>query len=183
MSLFAIALALSGCVAAEPPTDATVSSSTWLTITDDGVGTIHKGTPFQESALATVAPGAEIRPIQTAKESTTVWTQAAFVGDVQAVQFFKGPGNTVGEIHGVAQHLSGPNGERIGMTFAQARVNRGSCRPGKSLWVGMAICKARGASHVELVFSIPDFDGPFDRLPSGEVLNEAELQRIVWRAT
>ncbi|MBJ3774469.1 DUF1131 family protein [Acuticoccus mangrovi] len=160
-----------------------MSPSTWLVITDDGAGEIRSGTPYTEAALAKVAPGAEIRPIQTAKEDNTVWTQAAFIGDVQAVQFFKGPGNTVGEIHGVVQHLAGPNGERIGMTMAQAGVSRRDCRNGHALWRGMAVCKARGASHVTLVFSIPQYDGPFDQLASAEDLKRAELQRIVWHAS
>ena len=179
------AATLAGCVAgppAEPLSEASVSSSTWLVITDKGVGNVQAGTPYTETSLAEVAPGADIRTIQTAKESNTAWTHAAFIGEEQAVQFFKGPSNTVGEMHGVSQHLKGPNGERIGMTMAQAGVRRGDCRNGKDLWIGMAVCKARGASHVELVFAIPQYDGPFDRLASPEDLKRAELQRIVWRA-
>ncbi|WP_202913304.1 DUF1131 family protein [Acuticoccus sediminis] len=151
-------------------------------MTDDGIGTLRTGTPFREDAMSVVAPNAEIRSIQTANETRTEWTQAAFIGEVQAVQFFKGPNNTIGEIHGVSQHLIGPNGERIGMTMAQARVSRRDCRNGESLWRGMAVCKARGAPHIQLVFSIPQYDGPFDELPSSEDLQRAELQRIVWHA-
>ena len=179
-----LAAALAGCVAgpAEPLSSDKVSTSTWLVMTDDGIGPVRSGTPYREAEMAQVAPGAEIRTIQTANETDTAWVQAAFMGEVQAVQFFKGPGNTVGEMHGVAQHLAGPNGERIGMTMAQARVTRRDCRAGTSLWVGMAVCKARGAPHIELVFSIPQYDGPFDVLPSADDLKNAELQRIVWHA-
>lgn len=167
---------------AEPVSEARVSSDTWLVMTDDGVGPVHSGTPYSEAAMAQVAPGAEIRPIQTAKEDRTEWTQAAFIHEVQAVQFFKGPGGTVGEVHGVTQHLAGPNGERIGMTMRQAGVSRGDCRNGERLWRGMAVCKARGAKHIELVFAIPGYDGPFDSLASTSDLERAELQRIVWRS-
>ncbi len=181
--LLLLASALAGCVSpGEPLSEASVSSSTWLVITDNGAGNIHAGTPYNEAALAGVAPGVDIRSIQTAKESTTAWTHAAFIGETQAVQFFKGSSNTVVEMHGVSQHLKGPNGERIGMTLAQAGVRRSDCRNGKDLWIGMAVCKARGASHVELVFAIPQYDGPFDSLASSEDLKRAELQRIVWRA-
>lgn len=183
--LVAGAAALAGCVAtpAEPVTEDRVSSATWLVITDDGAGEVHTGTAFRESNLARVAEGAQIRPIQTARETDTVWTQAAFIDDVQAVQFFKGEGGTVGEMHGVTQHLAGPNGERIGMTMRQAGVRRSDCRNGEALWRGMAVCKARGARHVTLVFSIPGYDGPFDTLAPEKDLERAELQRIVWRAT
>ncbi|MEM0906687.1 MAG: DUF1131 family protein [Pseudomonadota bacterium] len=183
--LAALPLALMGCVAG-PPTEtltaARVSSDTWLIITDDGAGAVQLGTPYNEASLAGVAPGADIRSIQTAKEDRTIWTHAAFIEETQAVQFFKGGKNTVGEIHGVSQHLEGPNGERIGMTMAQAGIKRRNCRNGTKLWRGMAVCKARNAQHVELVFSIPQYEGPFDRLASASDLKRAELQRIVWRA-
>ena len=179
-----LVVALAGCVAgpAEPLSAASVSSDTWLIITDDGAGSVRSGTPYNETTLATVAPGADIRSIQTAQEHKVAWTQAAFIDETQAVQFFKGGSNTVGEIHGVSQHLKGPNGERIGMTMAQAGVSRRDCRNGEDLWRGMAVCKARGSRHVQLVFSIPQYDGPFDSLASAEDLKRAELQRIVWRA-
>lgn len=183
-TLSVAALALAGCVSgpAEPLSAAQVSDRTWLTITEDGAGAVRSGTPYTEATLAKVAEGAEIRSIQTAKEDRTIWTHAAFIEDVQAVQFFKGRGNTVGEIHGVAQHLAGPNGERIGMTMRQAGVSRRDCRNGRALWRGMAVCKARGTQNVDLVFAIPGYEGPFDRLPSAKDLKRAELQRIVWRA-
>lgn len=180
-----LSLLVAGCVAdaGEPLTSARVSSDTWITITDDGAGGVRSGTPYTDAAMSAIAPSADIRTIQTAVEDKTTWTHAAFIGEVQAVQFFKGSGNTVGEMHGVTQHLAGPNGERIGMTMAQAGVRRGNCRAGRNLWRGMAVCKARGSKHVELVFSIPGYQGPFDGLPSSEDLKSAELQRIVWHAT
>jgi hypothetical protein len=185
IALVLTALGLAGCVAGpvEPLTTAEVSRDTWLVIDDDGAGGVRAGTPYTESAMARVAKDADIRSIQTAREHETTWTHAAFIGDVQAVQFFKGDGNTVGEIHGVAQHLAGPNGERIGMTMAQAGVSRRDCRVGKALWRGMAVCRARGSDNVTLVFSIPGYEGPFDRLPSRKDLRRAQLQRIVWRAS
>jgi hypothetical protein len=182
--LVLLPLLLAGCVAGgiEPITTAEVSSKTWLVITDAGAGAVRSGTPYLEATLAGVAEGAEIRSIQTAKEDATTWTHAAFIDDIQAVQFFKGRGNTVAEIHGVGQNLAGPNGEKIGMSMRQAGVSRRNCRNGRSLWRGMAICEARGTRKVKLVFSIPGYEGPFDRLPSARDLKRARLQRIVWRA-
>ena len=183
LSLVACALA-AGCSTgpSTPLGEAEASSSTWLVITDAGAGAVGPDTRYEEGALSRVAARADIRPIQTANEDATVWTHAAFIEDVQAVQFFEGSGGRVGELHGVTQHLAGPNGERIGMTMAHARVRGRDCRVGKALWRGMAICKARGARSVELVFSVPQYDGPFDRLPGEDDLKRAELQRIVWRA-
>ncbi|WP_420392541.1 DUF1131 family protein [Acuticoccus sp.] len=179
--LLSLALASCGSGAVEPPSEDRVSVTTWLVMTDDGVGEVAHGTPYRGAALAGVAPGAEVRSIETAKEDATAWTHAAFVGEVQAVQFFEGRDGTVAEMHGVAQHLAGPNGERIGMTMRQAGVGRRDCRNGRRLWRGMAVCRARGSKNIELVFAIPQYDGPFDRLASAEDLERAELQRIVWR--
>lgn len=183
-ALLIAAGALAGCAptVAEPLSEIYVSSETWVVISDEGAGSVRPGTPYVEATLAGVAPGADIRPIEAAREESTTWTHAAFIDDIQAVQFFKGRGNTVSEMHGVGQNLAGPNGERIGMTMAQARVSRRDCRAGRELWLGMAVCRARGSRHVELVFAIPGYDGPFDTLPSAEDLKEARLQRIVWKA-
>lgn len=178
-----LALALAGCAApAGPLSEDRVSSTTWLVITDEGAGGVRSGTPYTEATLATVVPGAEIQSVQTAVEDRTVWSHAAFVDGVQAVQFFKAADGTVGELHGVSPHLAGPNGERIGMTMRQARVRRRDCRNGRKLWRGMAVCKARGSKRVTLIFAIPEYKGPFERLASAEDLKRAELQRIVWRA-
>lgn len=181
LALIIIAM-LPACTASSLSTVGGVPADTWLQITDDGAGGVRSGTPYREDQMAQVADGAEIRSIQTAREDATAWTHAAFVGDVQAVQFFKGSGGTVGEMHGVTHNLAGPNGERIGMTMREAGIDRADCRNGRKLWRGMAVCSARGAERVTLVFAIPGYSGPFDTLPSARDLEQAELQRIVWRA-
>jgi len=182
--LCAITPLLAACAGgpAEPISASNVSPETRLVISDEGAGPVISGTPYTEAALAAVAADADIRSIQTARETTTAWTHAAFIDDVQQVQFFKGPDGAVGEIHGVGEDVAGPNGEKIGMTMRQAGVSRRMCRNGKALWRGMAICQARGAKSVSLVFSIPQYEGPFDRLASRKDLKRARLQRIVWRA-
>lgn len=186
IAAIAVAVTLAGCssaaLPAEPVTEARVSSDTWLVMTDNGIGPITSGAPYQKAVLSQVVAGSEIVVVDAARETGSTRTEAAFINGQQAVQFFKGDGNTVGEIHGVSQHLTGPNGERIGMTMGQAGMRRSDCRVGTAVWRGMAVCNASGARHITLVFSIPEFDGPFDTLPSDEQLARAELQRIVWRA-
>lgn len=180
-----LSLAVAGCSAAlpaEPVTDARVSSATWLVMTDSGIGPVTSGAAFDTVVMAQVVSGSEIRTVDAARESGATRAPAAFVEGQQAIQFFRGDDNTVGEMHGVSQHLAGPNGERIGMTMGQAGVRSGDCRVGKAEWRGMAVCKARRSDRIELVFAIPEFDGPFDSLPGDEQLAAAELQRIVWHA-
>jgi hypothetical protein len=160
----------------------TFTTETYVTIGDDGAGTIDSTTRYDATTLSAALPEAEIRRVRTAVEDRTVSTLAAFEDGVQVVQFYRGPDGTVDEIHGVTHRLRGPNGERIGMSMAEAGITRADCRAGRNLWRGMAVCPARNARNVTLVFAIPGYRGPFDALPSEEDLRRAELQRIIWRA-
>jgi hypothetical protein len=176
----ALALSLAGCVSSDG--DATYPTETYLTITSSGAGPVNGSTRYSESALKEALPWGEVRTVQTAQENSTSWTLAVFRDGIQVIQVFKGAGGMVGEVHGVTQHLTGPRGERIGMSMAEAGVSRSSCRVGQNLWRGMAVCPSRGASDVTLVFAIPGYGGPFDELPSAGDLKDAELQRIIWKS-
>lgn len=151
-----------------------------LAITDAGVGGLTPETGYGPKAIGQAMPSYEIETIQTAGESDTQWTYAAFLDGLQMLQIFKGTGGKIGVVHGVGDAVAGPNGERLGMTFAQARLPRSSCRVGKDLWRGMAICQAANTRKVSLVFAIAQYGGPFDRLPSPNDLKGATLQRILW---
>ncbi|WP_018698589.1 DUF1131 family protein [Amorphus coralli] len=174
----ALAFVLTGCVSGGGPT---YSTETYLTITESGAGPVNGSTRYSEAAIKEALPWAEVRGITAARENSTAWTLAAYRDGIMVIQLYKGSGGKIGEIHGVTQHLTGPNGERIGMSLAQAGVSRSSCRVGRNLWRGMAVCPARGADNVTLVFAIPGYRGPFDSLPSASDLKKAELQRIVWK--
>ena len=174
---------LSAC-AGETSNDELVGTSsslmTLMTITSTSAGSITPDTAYSKKAIEQALPGFTTDTINAAVENRTVWTIAAFSDGMQVAQIYKGRGGKVGAVHGVTHHLAGPNGERIGMTFRQARLNAANCRVGRNLWRGMAICKAAGAPNVQLVFAVPKFTGPFDRLPPPELLDQATLQRIVW---
>lgn len=151
-----------------------------LQIQDAGIGGLNAQTGYGPKAIGAALPGYSIETIQTAGENGTQWTYAAFLDGLQMVQIFKGSGGKIGIVHGVGDAMAGPNGERLGMTFAQSGLPRSSCRVGKNLWRGMAICKARNSQSVSLVFAISGYGGPFDRLPAANDLQSATLQRILW---
>lgn len=161
--------------------DSPVTNQTLLSITEAGAGPINQRTPFSTKAIEAALPGFTANRIRTAVELNTVWTIAAFSNGKQVIQVFRGGGGTVGEVHGVTQHLIGPAGERIGMTFKQIGPQSADCRVGTNLWRGMAICPSRGAANVALVFAVAKYEGPYDRLPPEDLLNDATLQRIVWK--
>nr|WP_321457745.1 DUF1131 family protein [uncultured Cohaesibacter sp.] len=151
-----------------------------LSITDAGVDGLTPETGYGPKAIASAMPGFNIETIQTAGENDTQWTYAAFRNGMQMVQIFKGTGGKIGVVHGVGDAVAGPNGERLGMSFAQSHLPRSACRVGKNLWRGMAICKAANTEKVSLVFAISKYRGPFDRLPAPKDLQGATLQRILW---
>ncbi|MEP1933146.1 MAG: DUF1131 family protein [Roseibium sp.] len=157
------------------------SNVTLIQITEDSVGGITKDTAYGSKTIEASLPGFKTEGIQTAVENRTEWALAAFNTDgFQVLQVFKGQDGKVRTVHGVTHHLQGPNGERIGQTFAEVGTARADCRAGKNLWRGMAICRSTGHPNVELVYAIPGFQGPFDRLPPAQELFDAQLQRILW---
>lgn len=157
------------------------SNVTLVQITEDSVGGITPETAYGPKSIETALPGFTAEGIQTAEEDRTEWALAAFNSDgFQVLQVFKGKDGKVRSVHGVTHHLQGPNGERIGMTFSEIGSASADCRVGKNLWRGMAICKSTGHPNVELVYAIPGYKGPFDRLPPSKELFDAELQRILW---
>lgn len=184
LACFAVAplLACSPTMDMEAPgVAARTSDITLVQITDDRVGGITRETAYAPKAIEASLPGFTTEGIQTAVEDNTEWALAAFNTDgFQVLQVFKGNDGKVRTVHGVTHHLEGPNGERIGMTFAEIGSARNECRAGQNLWRGMAICKSEGHPNVELVYAIPGYTGPFDQLPPAQELFDAELQRILW---
>lgn len=181
--LLALLLGLTGCgVSMGPIGDPTGAAppKAVLTVTDAGILGLTAETGYGPKAIGQAMPGFTIETIQTAGETGTQWTYAAFLEGLQMVQIFKGSGGKIGIVHGVGDAVAGPNGERLGMTFAQARLPRSACRVGTNLWRGMAICQAANTQKVNLVFAIAGFQGPFDALPPANQLQHATLQRILW---
>lgn len=164
-----------------PETELRTSSITLLQITDERVGGITRETAYGPQAIEASLPGFTTEGIQSAVENNTEWALAAFNTDgFQVLQVFKGQDGKVRSVHGVTHHLQGPNGERIGMTLAEIGSASSDCRVGKNLWRGMAICPSEGYPNIELVYAIPGYTGPFDKLPPAEELFDAQLQRILW---
>lgn len=149
-------------------------------IRQDGVVSITSDTRYGSTSLQNALPGYALEGVQIAVEDKTLWTLAAFHEGEQMLQILKGSNGFVSAVHGVSQRVAGPNGEQIGMTFAEVGLNRSSCRVGRNLWRGMAVCPAEGTKNVQLIFSVPGYEGPFDRIPAPDALRTATLQRIVW---
>ena len=187
LSCIGFVLALAGCsptLDGEPVSIARTSDVTLVQITEAGAGGLTSDTTYSQKAIQAALPGFSTEGLQSATERSTEWAIGAFNSDgFQVLQVFKGANGKIREVHGVTHHLEGPNGERLGMTFAEIGTRKSDCRVGQSLWRGMAICKAKGSERVKLVYAIAQYAGPFDRLPPDSQLRGAALQRVIWSAS
>lgn len=175
--------ALSGCsilgsssdFAAPPP-----SRAATFRITGAGVPGLPPGTAFSKKAIESLEPGFVVSPVTMATESNeNVAALALFREGLQVLQVLPGAGGRIGAVHGVSESLVGPGGERIGMTFREARMDRSSCREGQGNWLAMPICTSRTAPNVTFVFAIPGYISA-GTLPDDATLSGATLQRIIW---
>jgi len=159
------------------------SADTFLQITAQGAGPIGTATPFSSKAILAQMPGYTTGNVTIGLESTTtdatVLFKEAYGGRIQVLHIL-GSGGRIQQIHGVTHHVVGPAGERPGMSFAETRTDPSTCRIGTNLWLGMAICRSRGAPNVMLTFSFQGEAAMATSLPSGQTLADGMLQRIIW---
>ena len=183
-----LAALLAGCSSAgfDGPAARSVpqDAGTFLQITAQGAGPLNGSTPYSSKAILALMPdyttGSVIIGLENSTPDATVLFRKAYGGQVQALQILPGPGGRIGQIHGVTHHVVGPAGERPGMTFRETGTDPSTCRIGTNLWLGMAICRSRGASNVTLTFSFKGEAAMSTSLPPREVLDQGELQRIIW---
>lgn len=151
-----------------------------LRITAAGVPGLPPNTAFSKKAIEALEPGYAVSSVTMATEqSESIAALALFKDGLQVLQVLPGPGGRIGAVHGVSESLLGPNGERIGMTFRETRMDRASCREGQGNWLAMPICTARGAPNITFVFAIPGYISA-GGLPDDATLSSATLQRIIW---
>jgi hypothetical protein len=159
------------------------TSDTFLQITAHGAGPIDAATPYSPKALTAQMPGYTTGPVtiglETSTPTATVLFKEAYGGRIQVLHVL-GEGGRITQIHGVTHHVVGPAGERPGMTLREAGVDPSTCRIGRDLWLGMAICRSRGAANVALTFSFQGEAAMASSLPSRDVLDTGLLQRIIW---
>ena len=132
------------------------TGDTFLQITAQGAGPISAATPFSSKAILAQMPGYTTGNVTIGLENTTtdatVLFKEAYGGRIQVLHIL-GSGGRIQQIHGVTHHVVGPAGERPGMSLAETGTDPSSCRIGTNLWLGMAICRSRGAANVTLTFS------------------------------
>lgn len=159
------------------------TGDTFLQITAAGAGPIGATTPFDSKAILRSLPGYTTGHVTIGLETTTtdalVLFKEAYGGRIQVLHIL-GSGNRITQIHGVTHHVVGPAGERPGMSFREAGTDPSTCRIGTDLWLGMAICRSRGAPNVTLTYSFQGEAAMTATLPSRAVLDTGMLQRIIW---
>ncbi len=159
------------------------TGDTFMQITAQGAGPIGAATPFSSKAVTAQLPGYSTGTVTIGLETSTpeamVLFKDAYGGRIQVLHIL-GQGGRIAQIHGVTHHVVGPAGERAGMTFRETGTDPSTCRIGTDLWLGMAICKSRGASNVTLTFSFQGEAAMSSQLPPRQILDTGMLQRIIW---
>lgn len=151
-----------------------------MKFTADTAGPLGPSPAFSQAEVQARLPGYQTASAETAHEDKVTRTLAVLHDGQQALQLFKGSGGRVSEIHAVSGIVAGPNNEQVGMSFRQAGMQRSNCRVGRNYWRGMAICPSKAASNVKLVFALPGYRGPFNKMPPESAIGDATLQKFVW---
>ncbi len=159
------------------------TGETFLEITAQGAGPITAAMPYSSKAILAQMPGYTTGNVTIGLENTTtdalVLFKEAYGGRIQVLHIL-GSGGRIAQIHGVTHHVVGPAGERPGMSLREARTDPSTCRIGSGLWLGMAICRSRGAANVTLTYSFQGEAAMSPSLPPRDVLETGMLQRIIW---
>lgn len=151
-----------------------------FSLTEMSAGPIAPGTAYSQNNLQELFPDFTFQTVRTMTEGDVVFFIAGFKDGFQVFQAEPNTGNrTVARVHVVGPRAEGPNGERIGMTFAETNGGAMDCTPGAEEWSGMAICK-RTESRVSFIYAPEQYTGPDGQLPSRPELRNARIVRMVW---
>ncbi len=184
-SLFAALMvtAVSGCAQVTDIGGASyLTSEPVIQMTSSGIGPIGAGTPYSREGIGQALPGFELGNVTTMSEGEVRQFLAAFKGGMQQLQFEPGgPNGLIGRVHLVGQEAAGPNGERIGMTYAESGGRALDCTAGSGDWTGMAICKTSD-QRLAYVYAPEGYTGPDGQLPPRDVLVKSRLVRIIWNS-
>lgn len=180
-----VLLAVAGCAAPSsttaPPGGAPVAFQEALfTLSEDAAGPITPGMAYSQSSFKSAFPGLTFQTVRTMTEGDVKWFLAGFDDGFQVFQVEPDSGKRkVSKVHVVGPRAAGPNGERIGMTYAETNGRSMKCRPGKDEWTGMAMCSP-SRSRITYIYSPELYTGASGRLPPASELREARIVRIVW---
>jgi hypothetical protein len=171
---------LSACAGDEQPSATSVIPVSY-TISANAAGPITADTAYSAATMRQLFPNERIDVISTADEDGVVNALTVFSDGLQVMMIVPASGGkSIKAVHGSGLAVAGPNGERLGMTFRQSGISRNDCEVGTGPWLGMAVCTARSAPNVKLVFDNGGWNGSPNELAPASSLAEGSLQRIVW---
>lgn len=175
MRALPLALLLAACAPdpAPAPPEAGAADPAGLVLGADGLGALGAETPFTAEAVRAALPGGftvEAHDVETAAGRVpALWA----LRDGLLVLEVTG-GATVERVAAASDQVAGPDGARVGQTFAEAGGGALDCEPADE--PGRAVCAGGGVAYV----FAHGADG--DALPPADVLAGALLDRIVWTA-
>ncbi|MEQ8658940.1 MAG: DUF1131 family protein [Hyphomicrobiales bacterium] len=178
--LFASALLLAACAGRDEyaaPVAVQPTTVPGLALSETGVGLVDQSTRFSSSAISEALGGARVETVNATYQGRVIAQLAAFGPSGLQMARFQGSGGRITGAQIVSEDVPGPGGARVGMSYRQTGGNSMQCDEGTGSWEQMAVCR-RAGSAITYVYSVPLWrEG---RMPRGNELNDAVLNRMIW---
>lgn len=149
------------------------------TIARDHAGPVTPDTPFDAAAIQALFPGAPVRTGQSPRwdvaNAPRAWIEVRTAGGFVTIE-----AGTDGRIAAVIVKdavFRGPRGRHVGMAWPAAALDRGACRPARSMlpYVDQIDCASAGVPQITYVF-----DAPRTALGQPIPYADAHLDAIRW---
>jgi hypothetical protein len=155
-----------------------------------GVGPIRAETYFDTGRIARLFPAAKLRkgliqldpldPDDTLRVITIYQGETAVLEIDHGARRARGTGDPlVGQVRAIGGPIVGPHGERLRMSWKDARLDLSQCEVGDKRQKGALVCARPHEGSVTYVFAIPGWDAA--DLPTPSLLQTTSyLREIVW---
>lgn len=177
---FALCLTLAACAGRDEYTqsvDVQPTTIPGLALSETGVGLVDQSTRFSSGAISEALGGARVETVNATYNGRVIAQLAAFGPSGLQMARFQGASGRITGAQIVSEDVPGPGGARVGMTYRRTGGNSMQCDEGTGSWEQMAVCH-RAGSAITYVYSVPLWrEG---RMPTGNDLNEAVLNRMIW---
>jgi len=154
-----------------------------------GVGPIRRDTYFESPVIAPMFPRASVRDstVQIAPDESladiVVEQDGARILEIDDYDGIKtAPGTDdplIGNVRLVGGPVRGPGGERLGMSWRDARFDLSQCEMGSGRQDNALVCARRGEGAITYVFAVPGWDS-IEFPPESRLRATAYLREIVW---
>ncbi|HEX4197944.1 MAG TPA: DUF1131 domain-containing protein [Caulobacteraceae bacterium] len=152
-----------------------------------GVGPIRATTYFESPVIGALFPAAQVSDgtVRVSDDETTAVITVT-QGGVEMLEIDDGTGNApgtndpmIGSVRALGGPVRGPQGERLGMSWNDARFDLTECDLGSDRDRNTVFCARPGEGAVTYQFAVPGYDS--EEVPPESLLRKvAYVKAIVW---